>query len=57
VLDTKRLSAQDKEAFDQLDLGVATLSPVQLGRSLLEPDASWMRAIAKDWQKRYGVLK
>lgn len=57
VLDIKLLNLEDQAAFSQLDLGVATLAPDLLGKSLLEPDVSWMSMIAQDWQKRYGVLK
>ncbi len=55
VLDVQALTPADKSRFDALDLGVATLSPAQLGPALLEPHASWATRIAEDWAVRYGV--
>lgn len=57
VLDIQALSAEDRATFDTLDLGVATLSPADLGPVLLEPHASWMTRIAQDWTARYGVAQ
>ncbi len=57
VLDLQVLSAEDRARFDTLDLGVATLSPADLGPVLLEPHASWMTRIAQDWTARYGVAQ
>jgi len=55
VLNMAALDAKDRAAFDALDLGIATLSPAELGRVLPEPHPSWMTRIAEDWQRRYGV--
>lgn len=55
VLNIQALSADDRARFDSLELGVATLSPADLGPVLLEPHASWMTRIAEDWVTRYGV--
>lgn len=55
VLNIQSLSADDRARFDNLELGVATLSPADLGPVLLEPHASWMTRIAEDWVARYGV--
>ncbi|MEM9349716.1 MAG: ABC transporter substrate-binding protein [Pseudomonadota bacterium] len=55
VLDMDKLSEEDRVAFDNLELGVATLSPAELGTALPEPHASWMTRIEKDWRERYGV--
>ncbi len=55
VLNIAALSDEDKARFDALSLGVATLSPADLGPVLLEPHASWMTRIAADWVVRYGV--
>ena len=55
VLNIPALPAEDKARFDALSLGVATLSPADLGPVLLEPHASWMTRIAADWVTRYGV--
>ncbi|WP_293575685.1 ABC transporter substrate-binding protein [Phaeobacter sp.] len=55
VLDMDALPEADRAAFDALELGVATLTPAQLGQALPEPHPSWMRQIEADWSERYGV--
>lgn len=55
VLDLQALAPEDRARFEALDLGIATLSPTDLGPVLLEPHASWMTRIAQDWTARYGV--
>lgn len=55
VLDVASLPDADRERFDTLDLGIATLSPAELGQAQAEPHPSWMTRIAEDWQNRYGV--
>lgn len=55
VLDLDALPADDRAAFDALDLGVATLSPTDLGPALPEPHPSWATRLADDWVARYGV--
>lgn len=57
VLNLQSLTPADRARFDALDLGVATLSPADLGPVLLEPHASWMTRIAQDWTARYGVAQ
>jgi len=57
VLDMGALSAEDRALFDALDLGVATLSPAELGRVQAEPHPSWMTRMADDWATRYGVAQ
>lgn len=57
VLNLAALPAEDKARFDGLELGVATLSPAELGPVLLEPHASWMTRVSDDWVKRYGVAQ
>jgi putative thiamine transport system substrate-binding protein len=57
VLNLAALPPEDRARFDALELGVATLSPADLGPALLEPHASWMVRIAEDWQSRYGVAQ
>ncbi len=57
VLNLAALPEDDKNAFAGLEMGVATLSPQELGPSLLEPHASWMVKIGEDWLARYGVAK
>ena len=57
VLDVAHLPGPDRARFDALALGVATLSPVELGPALLEPHPSWMVRIAADWVTRYGVAE
>jgi putative thiamine transport system substrate-binding protein len=55
VLAMSKLEQKDRERFDALDLGVATLRPDQLGPALPEPHPSWMEGIETEWKKRYGV--
>ncbi|TNJ41239.1 ABC transporter substrate-binding protein [Phaeobacter sp. B1627] len=55
VLDVTALPAQYQTAFQDLDLGPATLSPQDLGTVLPEPHPSWMTRIAQEWVARYGV--
>ena len=55
VLAMDKLAEADRKAFDGLDLGVATLSPADLGPTLNEPHASWMTRIEEEWTRRYGV--
>lgn len=55
VLNMAALTEADRAAFDALDLGVATLSPAELGTVQDEPHPSWMTRIAADWQERYGA--
>ncbi|WP_371359457.1 ABC transporter substrate-binding protein [Cohaesibacter sp. ES.047] len=55
VLDLASLGANDRALFDQLDLGIATLKPDELGPTLPEPHSSWMERLEADWTKRYGV--
>jgi len=57
VLDMEALDAADRAAFDALELGVATLSPAELGTVQDEPHPSWMTRIADDWAERYGVAQ
>ncbi|MET4130252.1 ABC transporter substrate-binding protein [Roseovarius sp. MBR-6] len=55
VLALDKLSPEDRAAFDAIELGVATLSPAELGQSLPEPHPSWMVRLEEDWTARYGV--
>lgn len=55
VLDVTSLPAAEQTAFEGLDLGIATLSPSELGIVLPEPHPSWMVALEKVWLARYGV--
>jgi len=57
VLNPAALTPEDRARFDALELGVATLSPADLGPVLLEPHATWMVKIAEDWAKRYGIAQ
>lgn len=57
VLNLDALDPNDKLLFDALDLGVATLSPEELGTVVAEPHPSWMTRIADDWITRYGVAQ
>ncbi|MCU0900932.1 MAG: ABC transporter substrate-binding protein [Cypionkella sp.] len=57
VLNLSSLDDTARARFDALDLGIATLSPDQLGPVLLEPHASWMVRLSQDWIERYGVAQ
>ncbi|WP_438955885.1 ABC transporter substrate-binding protein [Cognatiyoonia sp.] len=57
VLNMDALSAEDRAAFDALELGIATLSPAELGTAQPEPHPSWMTRVADDWVERYGVAQ
>lgn len=50
VLDVAGLPAADRALFDRLDLGVATLSPADLGAVLPEPHPSWMMRVEEAWK-------
>lgn len=55
VLNMDALTEADRAAFDALELGIATLSPAELGTVQAEPHPSWMTRIADDWADRYGA--
>jgi putative thiamine transport system substrate-binding protein len=55
VLSMAKLSAEDRARFDALDLGIATLSPAELGPALEEPHPSWMERLEQEWKRRYAV--
>jgi len=54
VLAMDKLDAADRDRFAALPLGKATLSPTELGRTLLEPHPSWMTRIETEWRRRYA---
>ncbi|GGB57687.1 ABC transporter substrate-binding protein [Roseibium aquae] len=54
VLDIAALPAEDRARFDELDLGIATLSPEDLGATLPEPHPTWVSELEKAWAARYG---
>jgi putative thiamine transport system substrate-binding protein len=55
VLDVAALPAEERALFEGIDLGVATLTPEELGPALPEPHPSWTTRIADDWIARYGT--
>ncbi|MGF1527401.1 MAG: ABC transporter substrate-binding protein [Candidatus Competibacterales bacterium] len=55
VLDVAELPPKAKERFAALELGVATLSPTELGQSLPEPHPSWMVLAEEAWRQRYAA--
>ena len=55
VLAMHRLDAADRDAFEALPRGVATLSEAELGSTLAEPHPSWMSALETGWRQRYGT--
>lgn len=54
VLAMSKLSGEDQQRFAELQRGVATLSPEELGPTLLEPHPAWMTKIEAEWQRRYS---
>ncbi|MBO0905847.1 ABC transporter substrate-binding protein [Jiella sonneratiae] len=54
VLAMDRLPPADRDAFAEIDRGVATLPPSKLGPVLAEPHPSWMTRIEEEWKRRYG---
>jgi putative thiamine transport system substrate-binding protein len=54
VLAMDKLDAADRRKFSALPLGVATLSPAELGPALLEPHPSWMTRLEAEWRRRYA---
>ncbi|WP_037546457.1 ABC transporter substrate-binding protein [Stappia stellulata] len=55
VLAVARLESDDRARFEALDLGIATLSPEDLGPVIDEPHASWMTELERAWTKRYAA--
>ena len=53
VLDVTNLSEVDRQRFAALPRGKASLSPQEMGKALLEPHASWMERLTRDWEARY----
>ena len=54
VLAMDKLEPPDRAKFAALPLGVATLSPRELGPALLEPHPSWMTRLEAEWRRRYA---
>ncbi len=54
VLAMAKLSPAQRALFENLPAGPATLSPEDLGPTLLEPHPSWMASIEAEWQARYA---
>jgi putative thiamine transport system substrate-binding protein len=54
VLAIDKLPAAARALFDGLPLGVATLTPLELGPVLPEPHPGWMTEIESLWRQRYG---
>jgi putative thiamine transport system substrate-binding protein len=57
VLAMDKLNEEQRAAFNALDLGIATLSPEELGTVQPEPHPSWMTRITEEWIERYGVVQ
>lgn len=55
VLDMDAITAEERAVFDGLELGIATLTPAELGNVQAEPHPSWATRLADDWADRYGV--
>ena len=57
VLDVAALPEADRDAFAALPLGVATLSPEELGPVLPEPHPSWVAWLETEWERRFAAGK
>lgn len=57
VLDMEAISPDERAVFEGLDLGIATLTPAELGTVQAEPHPSWAVRLADDWASRYGVAQ
>ncbi|WP_237220246.1 ABC transporter substrate-binding protein [Salipiger sp. CCB-MM3] len=55
VLAMEKLSDDDVRLFDEIPVGIATLTPEELGPTLPEPHPSWMEKLEEGWTARYGV--
>jgi len=55
VLDVASLAEAERAAFAALPLGVATLSPEELGPVLPEPHPSWVGWLEAEWERRYAA--
>jgi putative thiamine transport system substrate-binding protein len=51
------LTPADLALFNNTPRGPATLSPAELGPTLLEPHATWMTQISAEWSVRYGIAQ
>ena len=54
VLSFAKLSEQQKQAFDALPRGVASLSEAELSPALAEPHPDWMTLIEEKWQAKFA---
>ena len=54
VVSIAKLNRSDRELFDRLKPGAASLSPSELGPALPEPHADWMTRITAMWLERYA---
>jgi len=54
VLDVAGLDPEDRERFEALPRGVATLAPEELTPVLPEPHPSWMTKIEQEWLRRFS---
>ena len=55
VLNMAALTPTERAVFTNAPRGPATLSPAELGPTLLEPHATWMTQISAEWSARYGL--
>ncbi len=54
VLDVTSLDPEDRERFEALPRGIATLAPEELTPVLPEPHPSWMTRIEAEWLRRFS---
>ena len=54
ILSISKLPPEDKKYFDNLSKSSVTLSEEKLGKNYLEPHASWVKELEREWLARYG---
>ena len=54
VLDTAKLSPEQRKLFASLPTSPALPTSADLGKVLLEPHPSWMTRISEEWRRRYA---
>lgn len=57
VLAIHKLPPEARARFEALELGIATLSPEELGQPLPEPHPSWMVRLDEEWIRRFGTAR
>ncbi|HEX9595538.1 MAG TPA: ABC transporter substrate-binding protein [Anaerolineales bacterium] len=54
ILSIAKLNKTDRELFQRLKPGIASMSPAEFGPALPEPHSEWMTRITEMWLQRYA---